>query len=148
MAGDLGPIIGAAQAGLDAQAEEVLAARRRQMLTVMPRVASGGGDIAEGFALQRRFRLVFVRVHFVGGSGAAPLVISLDSAQGAAHDVELFRIVEAGMGQDVHLRITADESAEPSAWSFAAGDALRLDWSNPDPGAMSWGIEVGLALAS
>jgi len=148
MAGDMGPIIEAAQAGLDAQAEEVSFARQRQMLTVMPRVASGGGDIAEGFALQRRFRLVFVRIHFVGGSGVAPLVLSLDSAHGAAYDVELFRIVEAGTGKDVHLRLTADESAEPSAWTFAAGDALRVSWSNPDSGAMSWGIEVGLALAS
>jgi len=90
---------------------------------------------------------VFVRGHFVGGAGAAPLYLELDSAAGPAFDARLFTIHRSGSGRDVHLQITAEESAAPSPWTFQPGDGLRLVWTNPDPGAMTWGVTVGLALA-
>jgi len=57
-------------------------------------------------------------------------------------------MTQAGTGQDVNFRISADEISEPSPWTFQPGDAVRIQWTNPDNGNMSWGLEVGLALAS
>jgi len=141
-------ILRAAEVGLAVQEAELAEERGRQMLAVLSRTAGGSGDIDHTFALDRKFRLVFVRGHFSGGNGAAAFVISLDSASGAAYDARLFTISQAGTGKDVHLRIERGVSGEPSAWTFQSGDALRIQWTNPDNGNMSWGLEVGLALAS
>jgi hypothetical protein len=141
-------IIEAAQAGFALQSAELAAARARQLLVVVTQGRAGSSDIDESFSLDRRYRLVFVRCHFVGGSGASALSLYVDSAVGAAHDARLFTMTQAGTGQDVNFRINADELAEPSPWTFQPGDAVRVEWANPDSGHMSWGIEVGFALAS
>ena len=57
-------------------------------------------------------------------------------------------ISQAGTSKDVHLRLGADASGEPSAWTFGLNDAVRIDWANPDTGNITWGLEVGLAVAS
>jgi hypothetical protein len=46
------------------------------------------------------------------------------------------------------LRLGGEEAFDPSAWTFQAGDKVWIKWTNPDSGNMTWGLEVGLALAS
>jgi len=140
-------LLDVAEVALAKQEDRVAALRAEQLSAVSDHQAQGSGDMDVSFALDRRFRLVFVRAHFVGGTGAAPLYLDLDSAAGPAFDARLFTVHRAGAGRDVHLRITAEESADPSPWTFQAGDGVRLVWTNPDPGAMTWGVTVGLALA-
>jgi hypothetical protein len=141
-------ILRAAEAGLTVQEVELAEERARQMLAVVTKTAGGSSDIDQTFALDRKFRLVFIRCHFVGGSGTAALSISADSVAGAAFDARLFTISQAGTGKDVHLRIEHGVPGEPSAWTLQSGDGLRIQWTNPDSGNMTWGLEIGLALAS
>jgi len=138
----------AAEVGLAVQEAELAEERARLMLAVVTRRASGSGDMNETFALDRKFRLVFIRCHFSGGSGTAPLTISVDSAAGAEYAARLFTMARAGPGKDVHLRIDRGVGGEPSAWTFQSGDGLRMQWTSPDGGNVTWGLEVGLALAS
>lgn len=148
MAGDTNWILEAARLGFTAQDTEVAAARARQFLIVDTQRSSGSADIDETFSLDCRFRLVFVRCHFAGGTGTSALTIAVDCGAGSAYDSRLFTITQAGTNQDVNFRIGADEVAEPSPWMFQAGDAVRIQWTNPDSGNMSWGLEVGLVPAS
>ncbi len=148
MALDTVSVMEAAQSAIATQDAELAAVRARQPLLVICRTASGGGDLDESFALDRPFRLVFLRCHFAGAAGRNPLTLALDSAAGAAFDVRLFTVTRAGVGADVNLRISAAESAEPSPWTFQTGDALRVQWTNPSPGSLTWGLEVGMAVAS
>jgi len=141
-------ILASAREGLTRQEEEISAVRSRQPLAVFTKTATGNGDIDNALGLDRKFRLVFVRCHFAGGSGKAPLTVSVDSAAGAEYDARLFTIAKAGAGRDVNFRLSAEESAEPSPWTFQAGDAVRVQWSNPDAGNIIWGLEVGLAIAT
>ncbi len=135
-------------AKLDLQAFEQEEFRARQLRAVVTKSASGSTDIGHTFWLDNKFRLVFVRCHFVGTSGAAALAISLDSVTGSAFDAKLFTVSQAGIGADVFLRIGADDTREPSAWTFQSGDRIRIDWTSPDLGNINWGLEVGLVLAS
>lgn len=148
MAGGTNQIVEVARLGFATQDAEVMAARAQQLLVVVPQRASGSADIDETFSLDCRFRLVFVRCHFAGGTGTSAVTISVDSGEGSAYDSRLFTITQAGTNQDVNFRIGADEVTEPSPWTFQAGDSVRIQWTNPDSGNMSWGLEVGLALAS
>lgn len=131
------------------QREEAELARAAQMeaVRVIAKTATGTGDIDHAFSLQRYFRLVFVRCHFSGGSGFAELHLSVDSAQGSAYDTRLFTVRVAGADRDVNFRLTDQETRLPSAWALQPGDAVRVEWANPDPGNMTWGLEVGLAPA-
>lgn len=144
----LSDILLTADAALARQSVEIAATQVRQQRAVTAKTSTGGADIDATFSLDVRFRLVFIRCHFAGGSGTAPLTISLDSAQGSAHDTLLFTIIKAGTGRDVHLRIPADESRDPSPWTFQTGDSIRIQWTNADWGNTTWGLEVGLAIAS
>ncbi len=130
------------------QEAELAETRARQMLAVATKTATGSGDIDQAFALDRKYRLVFIRCHFSGTAGTAELVLSVDSGSGTAYDAALFTITQAGTDKDVHLRIGEGDTGEPSAWTFQASDSVRLQWTNPDSGNITWGLEVGLALAS
>ncbi|MBI1825879.1 MAG: hypothetical protein HY287_05850 [Planctomycetes bacterium] len=125
---------------------ELFLARERQLSAVTHVVAGGSGNIDSSFGPDVRFRLVFVRCHFVGGSSTAAMTITLDSVSGASYDCLLFTILTAGPAHDVNFRIPANESEDPSPWTFQAGDRLRIQWANP--GGTAWGLEVGLTLAS
>ena len=138
----------ALETALVLQESELAEARERQTLIVVTRIATGSGDIDHAMALDRKFRLVFIRCHFAGTSGTAPFRISVDSVHGSAYDTRLFTISQAGADKDVHLRIGGDDAAEPSAWTFQTQDAVRIQWANPDNGNITWGLEVGLAVAS
>ena len=148
MASNLGRILETAQSGFAAQEAELVAIRERQLVAVVTRTATGSADINNTVKLDRKFRLVFIRCHFSGTSGTAKFTISIDSANGSAYDTQLFAITLAGTNKDVNLRISDRDLREPSPWTFQAGDTLRIQWTNPDSGNITWGLEVGLALAS
>ncbi len=148
MAHDPSQLVKAAEAGLATQEAELAASRTRQVLSIMTKTATGNADIVRSFSLDRTFRLIFVRCHFAGTAGSNPLSITLDSANGTAHDAQLYTLVRAGIGHDVNFRIPVEENREPSPWTFGENDAIRIDWTNPDGGSITWGLEVGLALAS
>jgi len=141
-------LLQAAQAGLLGQDLEMAAARERQLRSVLRKTGTGSGNIDATFSLDRKYRLVFVRCHFAGGTGTAPFTISVDSGQGSAYDTTLFTISLAGRDKDVNLRITGDDRDDPSPWTLQPGDFLRIQWTNPDSGNMTWGVEVGMALAA
>jgi hypothetical protein len=115
---------------------------------VTTKAGTGSGHIDATFSLDLRYRLVFVRCHFSGGTGTAAFTLSVDSTRGSAYDTKLFTITQAGVDKDVNLRLGDEEAVDPSAWTFQAGDRVWIKWTNPDSGNMAWGLEVGLALAS
>lgn len=141
-------MMGAAEAVIAEQNRELSARQQRQLVAVGAKAATGSGHIDAAFSLDVRFRLVFVRCHFTGNAGLMPLVLSLDSGRGSAYDAILFTLSKAGVGRDVHLRVGSEESSDPSSWTFQPGDAVRVQWTNPNVGNTTWGVEVGLALAS
>lgn len=137
-------VVEAAHRGEQAELAE---AWRIQAVRVVAKTASGSGDIDETFSLNLHFRLVFVRCHFAGGSGTSELRISVDSGQGSGYDTRLYTVRVAGVGADVNLRLTGRETALPSPWALQPGDAFRINWTSPDPGNTTWGLEVGMAPA-
>ena len=148
MARDATKILEIAQVGLTQQMLELSEARARQLLSVTTKAATGSGNIDATFSLDLRYRLVFVRCHFAGGTGTTAFTISVDSTRGSAYDTKLFTITQAGVSKDVNLRLGDEEAVDPSAWTFQAGDKVWIKWTNPDTGNMTWGLEVGVALAS
>ena len=148
MAAEIDQILQAAQDALDRQESELQSLRAQQIRAVVVRTATGSGNTDELFQLDEPFRLIFLRCHYTGTSGTNPLHVSLDSAAGSAYDTRLFTVSQPGIDKDVNLRIAADEMTEPSAWTFQAGDKLRVEWVNPDAGNITWGLEVGLAPVS
>ena len=148
MAVNLTSVLETAEAGFAAQTEEIRAQRGEQIRSVVSKTATGSGDIDETFELDERFRLVFVRCHFVGTAGTDAFAISLDSTAGPSYDALLFTVSQAGTSTDVNLRIEPTGAGEPSPWTLQAGDKVRVQWTNPDSGNITWGLEVGPALAS
>ncbi|MEK6674836.1 MAG: hypothetical protein AABZ47_04180 [Planctomycetota bacterium] len=138
----------AAQSGFAAQDAELNATRERQLRAVVRQAASGSSHIDLAFSLAMRFRLVFLRAHYSGGTGQSPFVLTLDSGMGSAFDAGLFTVTQAGTLHDVNLRVEGVDLEDPSPWTFQAGDQLRIQWTNPDLTKMTWGVEVGLALVS
>ncbi len=148
MASDISKILDTAQLGFSQQESELQLLRAQQPMFVVCSTATGTGDINNLFKLDRSFRLVFIRCHYTGTSGKAMMTISLSSASGTAYDSLLYTLMRVGNGEDVNFRITSEESQPPSPWTFQAGDQLRIQWTNPDTGNITWGLEVGLAIAS
>ena len=145
---DLTTILNVATPALDQQNVELAQLRARQLQSIATRAATGTGNINQTFSLDQRFRLTFVRCHFSGGTGTAAFSISIDSSRGSAHDTKLFTVAMAGANRDVNLRIGGTDVEDPCAWTFQAGDKVWIQWTNPDSGNLTWGLEVGLALAS
>jgi len=141
-------ILQVADAVLAQQSEEITQTQIRQRSAVTAQSSTGTGNIDATFKLDVRFRLSFVRCHFSGTSGLAPMAISLDAAAGPSYDALLFTLIRAGVLRDVHLRVPAEESTDPSPWTFQVGDRVRVQWTNPDPANITWGLQVGLAIAS
>lgn len=141
-------ILETAQTAFESQAREIESTRDRQLRAVITQTASGSGDIAQTFGLDRKYRLVFVRCHFSGGTGTAAFMLGVDSDAGASFDTRLFTIMQAGTNKDVHLRIDGGAVLDPSPWTFQSNDKISVDWTNPDSGTMNWGLEIGLVLAS
>lgn len=148
MAREIIKVLETAQAGLTQLSLELSETRARQRLSVTTKAATGSGNIDTTFSLDLRYRLVFIRCHFAGGTGTAPFTLSVDSTRGSAYDTKLFTITQAGVSKDVNLRLGDEEVVDPSAWTFQAGDRVWIKWTNPDSGNMTWGLEVGLAVAS
>jgi hypothetical protein len=148
MALNVNNVLGSVEAALAVQQIELAEGRARQLQAVAIKTGTGTVDIDQTFKLDQKFRLVFVRCHFTGTSGSADFTISVDSANGTAYDTKLFTVIDAGTTKDVHLRIGLGDTGEPSAWTFQSGDSVRIQWTNPDSGNISWGVEIGLAPAS
>lgn len=148
MAVEISRLLTVSEAALSRQTTELAETRARQLISVTTKTATGTGSIDALFSLGVRYRLVFVRCHFAGTLGSAPMTLSLDAAAGSAYDARLFVITRAGLNLDVNLRIPVEESQDPSPWTFQSGDQLRVQWTNPDPGNITWGLQVGLAVAS
>lgn len=147
MPAEMNALIRSAEWMLAAQDAEHRARAARERAAVYVRHASGTGHMAEKLGLETDYRLVFVRCHFAGSAGTAPLVISVSSRLGADHDV-VVRSLTAGMGADVFEGSFAARHDDPSPWAFAPGDELVFSWTNPVPGGIKWGLEVGLALSA
>ncbi|MCC7291929.1 MAG: hypothetical protein IT449_07705 [Phycisphaerales bacterium] len=144
MAPDMTTLIAAAQAQMDRQVEELAEQEAQALRAVVAKQATGNGSISHTFKLDRKFRLVYVRCHFSSGLGTAAMKISVSSASGSAYNTLLQTITGVGVGTDVNQRM--DALTEPSPWTFQQGDSVKVEWTNP--GTTSWGLEVGLALAS
>jgi len=147
MASQIPEVVVAAQAAFQAADADLSAVRERQLRTVVRKSATGSAHLDASFSLDRRFRLVFIRCHFTGASGTAAFAIGVDAVAGSAYDTKLFTLSQAGVNKDVHLRISDGDAQEPSPWTFQPGDQVRVQWTNPDSGNITWGLEVGLALA-
>ena len=138
----------AAETAFALQEIEVSHARERELRSVVAQTATGTANIDHTFGLDQKYRLVFVRCHYSGTTGSAAFSISVDSGNGSAYDVKLHSIAQAGKGKDVNYAPAGTDLREPSSWTLQAADKIRVQWINPDSGNITWGLEVGLVLAS
>lgn len=99
----------------------------------------GSGDIAVPLRFEKRWIPVAIRVHFNGGTGTASLTANVDDTTYTALEWRLTTIAGAGTGTDVNWRLSEQEV---HAWSFEPSQRLVLNWTNPDPVTMTWGLEV------
>lgn len=114
--------------------------------------ATGNTNIAQSVSIATaQWKPVYLRIHFTGNVGVASVLLDLDHATGAQYDCRLFESRERGRkadgSADLFMRFEAEETSGPSPWSFAPGDFLKISWTNPDSGNITWGMAVGLALA-
>ena len=91
------------------------------------------------------FAVVFIRLHFAGGSGTADVTINIDSNRQTQYDTLLYTLKARGVGADANFRILEEELVH---WVFQAGDEMVFQWTNPSSGTMAWGAEVGLIRVS
>jgi hypothetical protein len=147
MATDMNALVRRAQATLAAQDEDLRAKGLRELAAVHTRSASGTSHISEKVNLSVDFRLVFIRCHFSGPAGTASFVVRIGSRLGEDFGCTLLTVT-AGVGADVLAVDFAGRHDDPSPFAFAAGDELLIEWTNPSPGDMRWGLEVGLALSA
>ncbi len=136
-----------AQGMLAAQDADLAAKGHRELAAVYARSADGNGHISEKVSLAVDFRLVFIRCHFSGPAGTASLVVRLGSRLGEEYGCVVASYT-AGSGADLFATDFATRHDDPSPYSFAAGDELFIEWTNPSPGDIQWGLEVGLALSA
>lgn len=115
------------------------------LVTAATATFKGSGDLDQTFRQPagRPFKLVFVRIHFIGGSGTATVTLSLDSVAGEEFDTQLVTAESCGPGADLNLVWTVEELSDPSPWSFQPGDGVRVRWTAPDGTSNTWGVEIG-----
>lgn len=110
-----------------------------------PEPFSGTGHMQVTIRPGFQFVVRFIRCHFVrlsgSGTSVANFTVTLDSDFGATFDNLLETFASAGVGADLRANF-ANETIE--AWAFWDGDGLTFNWTNPDPGEISWGLTVGL----
>jgi hypothetical protein len=105
--------------------------------------AKGTRDADVLFLPAAAFKLVFLRMHFSGGSGTANVTLTLESAAGDEWNTLLYTVNARGVGADLNLILTREELSDPSPWAFQPGDGLRIQWANPQPDTMAWALELG-----
>jgi hypothetical protein len=137
-------IVEAAERGLEEQDRRIAADRALWPVRVVAQYVTGNGKIDETCSLDRAFRLVYARCHFGAGMGGSTFHIEVASAQGAAYDTRLASVPDCGPGQDLFFYPRDVGLAQPSPYTFQAGDQVRFTWTNP--GSIEWGLEVGLSL--
>ena len=91
---------------------------------------------------------VFVRGHFnriaSSGTDVADMLMIVDSGHGVFYDNELHTFENVGEGYDAVLRVP---EAELMHYITDVGDEIVFEWTNPDSGDISWGLEVGYIYA-
>lgn len=148
MATKMSQVMSAAREGFQQIDAQLLRQEEAHFRKVYSQFASDNGNIAHEFALDRAYRLIFVRCHFAGGSGTSSFVIGVRSRLGSDFDTVLSTIAGRGVNADLHVQVDRDFNTEPSPWTMQMEDAIRCEWTNPAPGTMKWGLEVGLAMAT
>jgi hypothetical protein len=90
-----------------------------------------------------RHSIVRVRCHFASGtSTSAILSMKVDSHRTTGHDIVLDEFAERGTGgDDLNFRVPIDEMQH---YTLEPGDFLVFEWTNPDSGNMTWGLEVAM----
>lgn len=93
----------------------------------------------------KSLKLVYIRIHFSGGAGTATVTLSVDHASGSAYDTILATIAARGStgSADCFYPVPAADNQDPSPYLVPAGSAFLVSWTNPDPGNMTYGAEVG-----
>jgi hypothetical protein len=108
-------------------------------------------DLNARFTLDERFVLVFARCHFGStGTGTATVSLKRDSWMETNYDVTLDTFDAKGITStagDADLNFRVENPTELVHYTFEAGDFLVFEWTNPDSGNITWGMEVGLARA-
>lgn len=95
-----------------------------------------------------RFVPVFIRGGFSGGTGSDTLTLKVDHRSTLIRlDHTLCTVASVGTSSASILNIRWDMDEYPQ-WVLFYGDILVLEWTNPDSGTMTWGVEVGLADAT
>jgi hypothetical protein len=93
--------------------------------------------------------LVYVRVHFEGGSGTASVTVTVRDRDSDIDDYDSTLIVFTGRGTGTDINFPVpDCQLDRGQWSFDRTQELVFAWTNPQAGTMRWGIEVGLIPAS
>lgn len=133
---------------------------RASDIRVIPAGGSGNmGDVTDRTSPARftldadRFLLIFVRVTTERIDGGTPgadeddLTIKVDHRTAAQfdHSLKVLKDVGPTTNASVMMRVTDEEQSQ---WVFKRGDVIVLEWTNPDPAAIRWGVEVGLADAA
>lgn len=105
----------------------------------MPRLAApapirwtGDEAMAETLTLDRRFKIVEVRLH-LSAAGAGEFAITNDAHAGAEYDAEV-------LVQDMAALADLDVPIQNSPWFFDALDEVNFAWPNGD--GRVWGLEV------
>lgn len=121
------------------------------MSDVLIHQANGTGNIAELIPpteiadyAEFQWQLVLVRCHFSretgSGTDTAAMTLSYHRDRDDKHNTLLWTLAARGDDADVHFRIPLDER---EAWTFERGDQLKIEWTNPDPGNLTWALDVG-----
>ena len=108
---------------------------------MLQKCVTGSGDMDVILDAPGNIKPVFLRVHFMDGSGTADLTLSVDSANGDEFDTLLYTMLARGLGADANLLFADWELAGKSPWSMLDGDRFRVQWTNP--GEITWGLSFG-----
>lgn len=104
----------------------------------------GVGNINYDFAPLQSFRLVFLRIHFIAGTGTAKATVTVNllSHLGANYNPQLYTDSNRGPGADHWKVLVAKETEEPGPYQFQPGDTLEIRWTDPNT-ATTWYGEIG-----
>ncbi len=118
--------------------------------TIIKRRASGSGDMAivtdngpnPSFTFDTPFVLVAIRAWATGGTGNFDLTIyqKIAAERSGVFDKTIETMRNFGIANRFfYWRIQVSDEHH---WVFDAGDSIVPNWTNPDPGNMTWALEV------
>jgi hypothetical protein len=118
--------------------------------TIIKRRRSGDGDMATvtadgpnpSFTFDTPFVLTAIRAWATGGAGNADLTIyqKIAAERSGVFDKTINIMRNFGATHRFfHWRIQVTDEHH---WVFDAGDSIVPNWTNPDPGNMTWALQV------